>query len=640
MTQDIVTSAQPVEDAAAVPAAGGVPGRADSVPPKRRRWRPTISVVLIFGFGFLVLVAVSSVMWVALGTAQKNTVALIRQVADLSVAGLIDQIGYHLGSAQQQSEILSDMMQRGVVSLDDRERLADALRGALAATPQVTGIAYFSTAGWSLRVGRGEEGPLRLFDPQDPDAYSRQLMEAMKDEGGPQWEGVFWVPAVKQPHLAVSTPVYRDGSYAGVITSAVSVRALSHFVDDYALKTGLHPFILYGQRQVLAHPSLIGEIAGLGPAKPLPGLDEVDDPLLAAIWREDRQALELLEGSSSSLLGHRRDIGSDLVYYLYRVIGGYGPQQLYMGVYARDSEIDSSEVDRIVLAAWIGFGILVLALLTAVVLGRAIARPVHALASAAQGVSSFDFRRVPQARGSAFRELDSAAQAFNAMLGGLRWFETYVPRSLVMRLIRLGESGVESEERQVTVMFTDIVGFTSASQRLTPRSTARFLNHHFGLIAAAIDESGGTLDKYMGDAVMAFWGAPDDQPDHAERACRAALAIARALEADNRARRARDLPPVRLRIGIHSGPAVVGNIGAPGRVNYTLIGDTVNVANRLENYGKEEAGTGGEFSDVVILLSAETRARLGPGWCVADLGEHRLRGRAGAIGVFQLIGEG
>src|SRR3546814_18444774 len=97
-----------------------------------------------------------------------------------------------------------------------------------------------------------------------------------------------------------------------------------------------------------------------------------------------------------------------------------------------------------------------------------------------------------------------------------------------MRLIRHGEDGVESEERQVTVMFTDIAGFTTASQQLTPHDTADFLNHHFGLIAAAIDETGGTLDKYMGDAVMAFWGAPDDQPDHDERACRAALSNANA----------------------------------------------------------------------------------------------------------------
>src|SRR3546814_5640757 len=130
-------------------------------------------------------------------------------------------------------------------------------------------------------------------------------------------------------------------------------------------------------------------------------------------------------------------------------------------------------------AGWIGFDILALALPTSVVVGRSIARPVRDLAAADQAVSTFDFRRAPQAKASAFRELDSAAEAFNAMLSGLRWFETYVPRSLVMRLIRLGAGGVESEERPVTVIFTDIVGFTAASQRLTPRDTADFLNHPF-----------------------------------------------------------------------------------------------------------------------------------------------------------------
>jgi len=634
MTQEIAPSAP--EAGAVSPTAGGP---AAEVP--RRHWRPTIAVVLIFGFALLVLVAVSSVMWVALGTAQKNTIALLRQTADFSVAGLIDQIGYHLGSAQQQSDFLAAMIERGAIDIGDRERLADAMTGALAAAPQVTGIAYFSAQGWSLRIGRSENGVGRIFDPREPDAEVRRMVKDLEGTKGSTWGGVFWVPALDQPHLGVSTPVYRNGTYAGIIGSVVSMRALSVFIDDYALQTGLHPFILYGQRQVLAHPALVGEVTGLGPQKPLPGLAEVGDPLLAAIWNDDRQPLEMLEDFRGSLLGHRRAVGGDYVYYLYRVIGGYGPQQLYMGVYARDSEIDSSETDRVVLAGWIGLGILVVALLAAVVLGRLIARPVRDLAEAARSVSTFDFRRAPQAKGSAFRELDSAAQAFNAMLAGLRWFETYVPRSLVMRLIRLGEDGVESEERQVTVMFTDIVGFTTASQRLTPHDTADFLNHHFALIAAEIDRSGGTLDKYMGDAVMAFWGAPDDQPDHAERACHTALAIAQALAGDNRERVAAGQPPVRVRIGLHSGPAIVGNIGAPGRVNYTLIGDTVNVANRLEAYGKEEpAESLGGPEAATILLSAATRARLGPEWRVMDLGEHQLRGRAGTVGVFRLLAEG
>jgi adenylate cyclase len=614
-------------------------GKADETATRQKRvWRPTIAGVLIFGFGLLVVTAVSAVLLVSLGTAQKNTVALIRQMADFSVEGLIERIDIHLGAAREQSEFVAGMIGGGEIDPTDRDRLADALRGAMAATPQVTGIAYFSKDGWSLRVGRADSDSLTFFDDAEPDPEVIRLVKEMAFGGPGGWGGVFWVPTLNQPHLAVATAVTRkDGEYLGVTSSVVSMRALSNFVDDYALQTGVHPFILYGRDRVLAHPSLIGDVAGLGWEKPLLGLDEIDDPLLAGIWNDDRQPLDILRDFGGSLLGHYRRVGGDQVYYLYRVIGGYGPQQLYMGVYALDSEIDSSETDRLILAGWIGFAILVLSLLLAVVLGRLISRPVRDLAGAALAVSSFDFRRVPQAKGSAFRELDSAASAFNSMLSGLRWFETYVPRSLVLRLIQRGDGGVESEERQVTVIFTDIVGFTAGSQRLTPRETADFLNHHFALLAAEIERTGGTLDKYIGDSVMAFWGAPDEQPDHADRACRAALAINAALERDNRERAASGAPQVRIRLGVHSGAAIVGNIGAPGRVNYTLIGDTVNLANRLESFGKEvPAGAGA----ATILLSGETRARLNDSWQVEDLGAHQMRGRSGTTQVFRLLGEG
>ncbi len=617
------------------PAAGTPPEENGNDASGRRAWRPTIAVALIFGFGLLVLVAVSSVLFVSLGTARKNTVSLIRQTAEFSVAGLIDRIDIHLGAARQQSEFLARMIKEGEVDPGDRDGLADTMLGALAATPQVQGIGYFSAEGWSLRVGRDSGKVIRIDNQEEPDPDIRRWVRETESQTRTTWGGVFWVPSLNQPHLTTSTPVISDGRYLGVISSVVSVRALSTFVDDYALQTGLHPFILYGRDRVLAHPSMIEDLSGLGPENPLPGLAEVGDPLLAEIWNPDKLPLELLQNSGGSLLGHLRLLPDDEVYYLYRVIGGYGPQQLYMGVYARDSEVDSSETDRLILAGWVGLAILALSLLTAVILGRGIARPVRDLAEAARAVSSFDFRRVPRAKGSAFRELDSAAGSFNAMLSGLRWFETYVPRSLVLRLIHLGEDGVKSEERQVTVIFTDIVGFTTASQQLTPRETADFLNHHFALLAAEIEQTGGTVDKYIGDSVMAFWGAPDDQPDHAERACQAALAIAAALERENRARAERGLPEVRIRLGLHSGPAIVGNIGAPGRVNYTLIGDTVNLANRLEAFGKE---IDADDAAAVVLLSEETRALLGPGWRVADLGAHEMRGRVGEIGVFRLLG--
>jgi class 3 adenylate cyclase len=138
--------------------------------------------------------------------------------------------------------------------------------------------------------------------------------------------------------------------------------------------------------------------------------------------------------------------------------------------------------------------------------------------------------------------------------------------------------------RETSILFADIVGFTSRCETLPPEEVSAFLNQFFSLAAEAIFQYGGTLDKFIGDAVMAFFGAPLPQPDHAERAVRAAIALNRALSAWNRERSMEGLDAVEVRTAIHSGPVVVGDIGSATRVDYTVLGNTVNVAARLEEF--------------------------------------------------------
>jgi adenylate cyclase len=178
------------------------------------------------------------------------------------------------------------------------------------------------------------------------------------------------------------------------------------------------------------------------------------------------------------------------------------------------------------------------------------------------------------------------------------------------------------------VMFTDIVGFTSRTERLSAQDTATFLNRHFALVSRCIEAEGGTIDKYIGDASMALWNAAEPQPDHAARAVRAAQAIRTELEADNAGLEL----PVRLCIGIHSGPVVVGNIGSATRMNYTVVGDTVNTANRLESLGRDLLPD----APVAVLLSAATVAALPPELALVSLGDHALRGRDAPTEVFTL----
>ncbi|HEX6012378.1 MAG TPA: adenylate/guanylate cyclase domain-containing protein [Geminicoccaceae bacterium] len=185
----------------------------------------------------------------------------------------------------------------------------------------------------------------------------------------------------------------------------------------------------------------------------------------------------------------------------------------------------------------------------------------------------------------------------------------------------------------MTVMLTDIVGFTTLAERSTPEAVTEFVNRHFTMLTRCVEAEGGTVAQFIGDSVMAFWGAPDPQPDHAARACRTALAIARALQAENALRRRQDAPPVRMRIGVNTGEVTAGNVGAPGRSNYGIVGDAVNTTQRIEQLAKEVCPDG---LTAAVLVSATTRAQAGHGFAFTDAGAHAVRGRQELVRIFRL----
>jgi class 3 adenylate cyclase len=167
-------------------------------------------------------------------------------------------------------------------------------------------------------------------------------------------------------------------------------------------------------------------------------------------------------------------------------------------------------------------------------------------------------------------------------------FSRYVPESLIEQLDRDGAAiELGGEEREITVLFCDIRGFTSWSEQLPPTQVVEELNVLLAELTTRVFEAGGSLDKYTGDGLMAFWGAPVEQPDHARRAFLAALTMVEGLCQFNLEREAAGKPPFRLGVGLHTGRAVVGNIGHAARHDYTAIGDTVNLSARLEAATKE-----------------------------------------------------
>lgn len=606
--------------------------------PRGHGWRPPISVVLVLGFGLLVAGAVAAVLLLALDVARRNTSELLRETAELSIRAQVSDLDHHLRPARLQVEFLARQLADGNVPLDDDDRLRDLMLGSLAAAPQIAGVAFVRADLHAVRAGReaaayGTGAGSWVDHPE-----IRLALRNASSHAGFQWGEVTYLQVLRGSCVILSMPVRRDGRFEGAVLAAVSITELSNYLAATTPPIGGRAFILRGRDEVIAHPALVGGVDGLSADRPLLRLDEVRDPVLAAMWTppiDDAQGVLGDSAVTGRIIGIGDSAwGDDSTYlFLYSEIGTYGPTPWLVGFYVRLEDVNEP-MRRLVFVAVVGGAIFVVAVLLALLLGRSLARPIRRLADAADAIRELSIENVAPLRRSPFRELDVAARAFNAMLGGLRWFQTYVPRLLVLQLIGQEQTELASEERIVTVLFTDIVGFTEIAGRLPAPQLAEFLNRHFGLLAGCIDAEQGTVDKYIGDSVMAFWGAPAAQGDHALRACRAAKAIATILREDNERRSAKGLRPVRLRIGIHTGPAVVGNVGAPGRINYTLIGDTVNIAQRLEQLGKE-VDTGAD--DVIVLISGETAACLDDSFALQPLGEQELRGRSESLVVFRLL---
>ena len=189
-----------------------------------------------------------------------------------------------------------------------------------------------------------------------------------------------------------------------------------------------------------------------------------------------------------------------------------------------------------------------------------------------------------------------------------------------------GELGLP-EVREVTVLFADIVGFTSMSETMSPSAISLLLNDYLSRMTEVIFRHEGTLDKYIGDAIMAVFGAPIDMPDHAQRAIRTALEMQERLAEWNAERR--EGPELRIRIGINSGKAVAGEIGSVNKKEYTVLGDTVNIASRLES-SVAKPGT--------VVIGEHTRSIVGPRFDCKELGSFSLKGKTREVQVFEVVG--
>jgi adenylate cyclase len=592
-----------------------------------------MALVLTLSLGLLVIIAAGSILYVQQSASRNITSELVGRIVVRNLEVASQGIDGYLSPARKQVEFLAGLLEDGLYDLHDKVRLADLLTGSVAGTSRFGGVLFLRNDGHAVRVRRGITAA--RYEVTYPNlgqvaAFRAMLSEAQAKSAG-YWSNLAYNPEIDTTFINYRRPLRRNGRFVGLIAAGVSIKDLSRLVSEQSAVAGNTTYLMYGENRVIAHPRLFTHPVKRSTADLAVSFERLGDEVI----------LSLKKGVPSKLadLSNRKNVRmleleADGVRYfvLRKTLYHYGATPFVIGIYRAAEEVDVWS-PLLYTAGLIGLGILVIALVCAVLLARAIAVPIHRVRNGVTEVGRLSLADVAPIPGTWVKEVSDLARSFNTMLNGLRSFETYVPRTLVRRLIEQGTGGrVASEERELTVMFTDIADFTATCEGQTAKEVADFINAHLTLLAECVEAEGGTIDKYIGDSLMAFWGAPEPLENSAEKACRAARKIAAAIANDNKHRSAIGKTPVRVRIGVHTGPLVVGNIGAPSRVNYTVIGDTVNTAQRLESLGKEVTHRG----DVIILISEATASQLPAELETKSLGTFEVKGKSKTVDVYQL----
>lgn len=594
--------------------------------PQERTWQFRLRSVLMLSIGGLVTLSVITVLLLSLITNLSNTFSLLDTQASNLVTGMERTIRSNTMQAERVVRTLSRLYQQGDFEIEPSASQNSILKAAMGISPIVELLLVFDKMGMRHGILRKNDGQLILLPvskttPKEQETIDQTTKKGQKHQ--PLWGEPIYVNGVLYHNVGME--LRKDGKTAGLVVAAIGRRNINRVVVDLGKDFHTTAFVLDSKNNLVAHSEYPGAFRG---KQNIP-IAEFPDKIMA-------EYLDAKADDDSEELGDHTQLtsrGRSGYVFIVRPLPGYAAQPYTLGAYFKKTEI-GEEVFKAILAAIAGLGALIFALVIAYMMARRLSSPMMQLAEQAEKFSRLDLENFKPFKPSRVKELDDQANAINTMYVALDNFSHYVPRELVVRLLNSGEEAIRPVEREVTIMFSDIVGFSKMSEHLNAAQTAQLLNYHFDTVCGRITANNGTVDKFIGDGIMAFWGAPDADDHKAYNALKAAREIIAALNKENVKRQDLDLDPLRLRIGIHTGRALVGNIGSCDRQNYTIVGNTVNVANRLEELGREYLGD----QEAVICISKAVWDQAGRPQDFTPRGFRTLRGKSEAVEVYSFDG--
>jgi len=427
------------------------------------------------------------------------------------------------------------------------------------------------------QVTRNKEGviikTLKLDDSSyDPrtHAWYQQAIES----GHTTWSDVYVHKLTQKLGISVTTPVYdKNKKLKGIVNYNIRLDYLRRLIENINLTKNSVIYITTQEGDVLAYPHIVQYTNS--------SLMKINS-LSNAPWIIKSFYEHMESGKNEFILdeAHKRYLVT------YKTVSNLGPTDWLIGVVVPMDDFIGTLRKMQGMTVFFSIIILICGIVLVSTLITAVVRPLNKITKEIVKIRNFELSDTSIIH-SRIKEVSYMAEALHSMKNGLRSFQKYVPSSLVRQLIESGEDArVGGTKKQICIMFSDINNFTSISEKTSPELLTRHICEYFDELSNIIISGRGTIDKYIGDAIMAFWGAPHTEEQSPLLAAKAAIECIKKLNVLNVKWALEGKPVLATRIGIHFGDAIVGNLGSSERLNYTAIGDSINIASRLENINK------------------------------------------------------
>lgn len=417
--------------------------------------------------------------------------------------------------------------------------------------------------------------------------------------------------------ITIGSPIFIDGKFLGVFGTNIRLDFLRKLLEKIKISEHSIIFIATEDGKLISLPHYV---QFMNPQ--LANMNDIPDQALITsfkIYKRHQQAEFIFNANNQKYLA------------AYKKITGFVPQTWYLGILVPEEDFIGVLKRNNIITVVIGLFILLLGIVVFSLLITRAVKSLKFLVRETEKIKHFDLGDDIHIE-SHIKEVIYLRDALNSMKTGLRSFQKYVPADLVRQLIETGiNAQVGGDKKQLVIFFSDVKNFTTISETLDPNQLMIYTCEYFDELSKIIIRYHGTIDKYIGDAIMAFWGAPLPHPDPCYQAAKAALACQKQLILLNNKWQTQGIPAFITRIGIHVGDAIVGNLGSSERINYTAIGDNINIASRLEGANKIYHSS--------IIVSEPVYQNIKDRFLLRMVDYVLLKGKEKAIYIYELLGE-